>query len=59
MSLKMLYTSNFVIKEKKGRTIIPDKQNLENKALQMGFMHLKTKIKEKFKLRTKVTETKI
>ena len=43
----------------KGRTVISDKQNLENKAFQMGFMHLKIKITEKFKLKTNLTETKI
>ena len=47
------------MKEIKGRTIISHKQSLENKAFQMGFMHLKIKIKEKFKLKTKLTETKI
>ena len=52
-------TSNFAIKEIKGRTIISDKQNLEHKASQVGFMHLEIKIKEKFKLKTKVTKTKI
>ena len=36
-------------------TIISDEQNLENKAFQMGFMHLKIKTKEKFKLKTKLT----
>ena len=34
-------------------------QNHENKAFQMGFMHPKIKIKEKFKLKTKLTKTKI
>ena len=31
MELETLYTSNFAIKEIKGRTIIPNKQNLERK----------------------------
>ena len=39
-------------------TIISDKQNLENRALSMGFMHLKIEIKEKFRLKTKLTEEK-
>ena len=30
----------------KGLTIISNKQNLENKAFLLGFMHLKIKIKE-------------
>ena len=37
---------NFAMKDINGRTIISDKQNLKNKAFQMGFMHLKIKIKE-------------
>ena len=56
LELKWLYTSNFAIKEIKGQTIISNKQNVENKAFQMGFMHLKIKIKEKFKLKTKLTK---
>ena len=36
-----------------------DKQNLENKAVWMDLMHLKIKIKEKFKLKTKLAEIKI
>ena len=54
-------TSNFAIKEIRGRTIISHKQNLENKGrfYMMGFMHLKIKIEEKFKLKTKLTKTKI
>ena len=55
----MLYTSNSVIKEIKGRTIISNKQNSENEAFYIGFMHLKIKIKEKFKLYTELTKTKI
>ena len=55
---KTLYTSNFAIKEIKGITIISDKQNPENKAFQMGFMHLKIQIKEKFEPKTKLTEIK-
>ena len=43
----------------KGRTIISDKQNVENKAFQMDLIHLKIKIKKKFNLKTKLTETKI
>ena len=35
------------------------RQNFENKAFYMGFMHLKIKIKEKFKLKTKLAKTKI
>ena len=38
--------------------MISHKQNLENKAFKVGFMHLKIKIKEKFKLKTKFTKTK-
>ena len=45
-------------RDKKGRTIISDKQSLENKAFLMGFMHLKIKIKEKFKLKTKLNRQK-
>ena len=55
----VINTSNFSNKEIKGRTIISDKQNLEKKAFSMGFIHLKIKIKEKFKLKTKLIETKI
>ena len=36
-----------------------DEQKLENKALLMCSMHLKIKIKERFKLKTKLTKTKI
>ena len=38
--------------------MISDKHNLQNKAFQMVFMHLKIKIKEKFELKTKLTKTK-
>ena len=31
------------------RTMISDKKNLENKVFHIGFMHLKIKIKEKFR----------
>ena len=58
LKLKRLLTSNFAIKKIKGRTIISDKQNLENKDF-MDFMDLKIKIKEKFNLKTKLTQTKI
>ena len=43
----------------KSRTMISDKQNLKNKAFQMGLKHLKIKIKVDFKLETKLTKTKI
>ena len=59
LEVKTLYTSYFAIKEIKGKTIISDKQNLENKAFYMDFMHLKIRIKEKFKLKTKLTNLKI
>ena len=55
----MLYTSNFVIKEMKGRTIISNEQNFPKQSFLDGFMHLKIKIKEKFKLKTKLSKTKI
>ena len=57
--VKTLYTSNFAIKEIKGRTIVSDKQNLENKAFGWVSMHLKMKIKEKFKLETKLTKIEV
>ena len=37
LETKKLYTSNFVVKEIKGRTIISDKQTLENKAFKTVF----------------------
>ena len=46
---------DFKLCHPRGQTIISDKQNRENKAFQMGFMHLKIKIKENFKLKTKLT----
>ena len=52
LKLNAFYSLNFVIKEMKGRTIISNKQNFENKAFWMDFVHLKIKIKEKFKLKT-------
>ena len=58
LKLNTLDTSNFAIKEIKGRTIISGEQNFENKALD-GVNATKYKIKEKFKLKTKHTETKI
>ena len=52
--LKAFHSSNFIIKVIKSQTIISKKQNFENKAFYMGFMHLKIKMKEKFKMRTKI-----
>ena len=49
------YTSNFAIKEIKGRTIVSNKQNAKNEAFKVGYVLLKIKLIEKFKL----TETKI
>ena len=59
--VKRSYTSDFAIKEMNGRIIIliSGKRNLENKAFQMGFMHVKIKLKEKFELKTKLTKTEI
>ena len=57
LEAKKVIHSNFAIKEI--NKIISDKQNLGNKAFLMGFMHLKIEIKEKFRLKTKVTEGKI
>ena len=37
---------------------ISNKQNLENKAFQMGFTNLKIEIKEKFRLKTKLIKIK-
>ena len=55
LEAKTLYTSNFVIKERKSRTIISHKQTEISKTTlvkpYMGFTHLKIKIKEKFKLK--------
>ena len=45
--------------EVKGRTVISSKQNVENEAFEVGFTLLKIKLIEKFKLKIKLTETKI
>ena len=47
LEAKKAKTSNFAIKELKGRTIISNEQNIDKKAFYKGFMHLKIKIKEK------------
>ena len=39
--------------------MISDEQNFENEAFKMGFVIPKIRIKEKFKLKIKLTETKI
>ena len=44
----MLYTSNFVIKEIKGLTMITNTQDFKNEYFKMGSMQLKIKIIEKF-----------
>ena len=36
LEAEKLYTSNFAIKEVKGRAIISDNQNLEDKAFSIG-----------------------
>ena len=55
----MVYTLNFVIKEMKGRTMISNKQNVENEAFKVGFTLLKIKLIEKFKIKMKLIERKI
>ena len=57
--LKMLHTSNFVIKEIQGRTMISNKQNVEKETFKWMFTLLKIKLIEKFKLKIKLIETKI
>ena len=52
-----LHTSNFVIKEIKGRTVISNRQNVAfiiNDAFRVGFIILKIKLIEKFKLKMTV-----
>ena len=49
----------FEMLQLRGRTIISNEQNFENKAFQMGFLHLKIRIQAKFKLKTKLSKTKI
>ena len=44
LEAKKLCTSNFVIEEMKSQTIISNKQNFQEKAFWIGFMHLKIKI---------------
>ena len=39
--------------------MISNKQNFENEAFEVGFVLLKIKIVENFKLKTKLTETKV
>ena len=56
---KKLYISDFVIRKIKGRNIISNKQNFDNKTFYAVFTCLKIKIKDKFKLRTKLNKTKI
>ena len=55
----MLHTSDFAIKEIKGGTMISNKQNVEDKDFKVGFTLLKIKLIENFKLKIKLTETKI
>ena len=57
--LKRLHTSHFGIEEMKVRAMISNKQNVENEAFKVGFTLLKIKLIEKFKLKIKLTETKI
>ena len=52
-----IHTSNFVIKKIKGR-MISNEQNVENESFKVGFTLLK-KIQKKFKLKMKLTDTKI
>ena len=59
LEAKIVTDFKFAIKEIKRRAIISDKQNLKNKAFYMGFMYLKIKIKENFKLKTKLTKANI
>ena len=56
LEAKKLIDFELCHKKIKGRTIISDNQNLKSKAFQMGFRDLKIKIKEKFKLKTKLTK---
>ena len=57
--IKALHTSNFVIKELNGRTMISDKQYVKNEAFKVVFTLLKIKLIKKFNLKIKFTETKI
>ena len=58
LQVNSVYTSSLVIKKIKGQTIIFNEGSFESKVFKIGFMHLKKK-KEKFKLETKLTKTKI
>ena len=55
--LNALSTSNFIIKEIKGQTMISNKQNVENEAVKVVFKLLKIMLIEKFKLKIKPTVT--
>ena len=59
LEAKKLQSSKSVIKEITSRTMIFNKQYVENEAFKMGFTLLKIKLVEKFKLKIKLTETKI
>ena len=65
LEVKKVIHLKLSIKEIKGRTIISDKQNFKNKAgfyaseIKDGFYGSEMKIKEKFKLKAKLTKTKI
>ena len=59
LEAKKLHTSDIVIKEIKGRAMISNKQHVNNEAFKVGLTLLKIKLIEKFKLKIKLTETKI
>ena len=54
-----LEAKSFATNEIKHQTTVFDNQNLENEAFYVGFMHLKTKMKENFKLKTKLIKAKV
>ena len=49
--------SNFITRKIKVQTMVFNKQNFEYEAFKAGFVLLKIKITEKFKLKTKLIET--
>ena len=59
LEAKKLHTSNFVIKEIKGRTVISNKQNVENDASEVGFTLLTIKLIDKLELKRRLTVTKL
>ena len=57
-NLEAKYVTHFKICYQR-RQKISNKQNVKSKAVEVGFTLLKINLIEKFKLKTKLTETKI